>query len=135
MTPHPMKTSLRLLLSAGLALAFAGLTRAADLAGNWQSQFDSQIGVQKYLFTFKVDGEKLTGTATGERNGEKSTVEIQKGKVTKDSIYFAEPLHVQDQDIVVEYIGKMTGDDELKLTRKVGDFASYEITAKRVKTP
>ena len=133
MPSYPMKTSLRFLLAAGFALAFAGLARAADISGQWQSQFDSQIGVQKYLFTFKVDGEKLTGTATGERNGEKTTIEIQKGKVTPTSIYFAEPLHIQDQDILIEYTGKLTGDDTITFTRKVGDLASYEITATRVK--
>jgi hypothetical protein len=127
-----MKTSIRLLLAIGFGLGLAGIARAADLSGKWQSEFDSQIGVQKYVFTFKLDGEKLTGTAASDRSGDKSTVEIQQGKVTKEGIFFVEKLNFQGQDLVIEYTGKMTGDNEIKLTRKVGDFATEEIVAKRI---
>ena len=128
-----MKTSLRLVLSAALALACMVSVRAADLAGKWQSEFDSQVGQQKYTFEFKGAGDKLTGTATGERQGTKSDVELKEIKVTKDGVSFVETLKIQDQDIRVEYTGKFTSDDELKLMRKVGEYATYEIVAKRVK--
>jgi hypothetical protein len=36
---------------------------AADLTGKWQAEFDTQIGRQKYLFDFKVEGDKVTGKA------------------------------------------------------------------------
>jgi hypothetical protein len=128
-----MKTPLRLLLAVGAVLGMARLACAADISGRWQSEFDSQIGVQKYVFTFVVDGEKLTGTAAGERSGDKSAVAIQQGKVTKDGIYFVENLNFQGQDLVIEYTGKMTGENEIRFTRKVGDFATEEIVAKRIK--
>jgi len=32
------------------------------VTGTWKSEFDSQIGHQKYTFTFQQDGSKLTGT-------------------------------------------------------------------------
>ncbi len=127
-----MKTPLRLLLAMASGFVLLGAARAADISGKWQSEFDSQIGIQKYVFTFKVDGEKLTGTADGDRSGDKSSVAITKGKVTKDGIYFVEQLDFQGQDLVIEYTGKQTGDSEIKLTRKVGDFATEEIVAKRV---
>jgi hypothetical protein len=127
-----MKTPFRLLLAVSFGLGLASLARAADISGKWNSEFDSQIGVQKYVFTFKVDGEKLTGTAASDRSGDKSTVEIQQGKVTKDTVFFVEPLSVQGQDIVIEYTGTITGDNEIKFTRKVGDFATEEIVAKRI---
>jgi hypothetical protein len=38
----------------------------------------------------------------------------------------------QGNEIRIEYKGKVSG-DEMKLVRKVGDFASYEIVAKRIK--
>jgi hypothetical protein len=104
---------------------------AADVTGKWQSEFDSRVGHQKYLYEFKLDGDKLTGKAAREVNGEKTTTEI-KGKVTGDDISFTEPLKVQDQEITVDYTGKIAG-DEIKLTRKVGDFATTEIVAKRMK--
>jgi len=119
--------------SIALALACLVSARAADLTGKWKSEFDSQVGQQKYLFEFKGAGDKVTGKATGERQDTKSEVELKEIKVTKDEVSFVEMLKIQDQEIRVEYKGKFTSDDELKLTRKVGDFATYEIVAKRVK--
>jgi hypothetical protein len=127
-----MNTPLRLLLAIASGFVLAGAARAADISGKWQSEFDSQIGIQKYVFIFKVDGEKLTGTADGDRSGDKSSVALTQGKVTKDGIFFVELLNFQGQDLVIEYTGKQTGDNEIKLTRKVGDFATEEIVAKRV---
>jgi hypothetical protein len=127
-----MKPPLRFLMIVVFGFGLAGLARASDITGVWQSEFDSQIGTQKYVFTFKVDGEKLTGTAAGDRGGDKSSVAIQQGKVSKDGVYFVERLSYQGQDLVIEYTGKVTGDSEIKFTRKVGDFATEEIVAKRV---
>lgn len=104
---------------------------AMAVAGKWQSEFDSQVGHQKYTYEFKLDGDKLTGKATREVEDQKTTTEI-KGKVTGSDISFTEPLKVQDQDIEIDYTGKIAG-DEIKLTRKVGDFATTEIVAKRMK--
>jgi hypothetical protein len=129
-----MKIIPQVITLAAVTLALLGSARAADLTGKWKAEFDSQIGVQKYLFEFKTDGEKLTGHATGERDGQKpAAVEIKEGKVTKDEISFIEVVKIQDQEVRIEYKGKFTNDDELKLHRKVGDFAEYDIVAKRVK--
>jgi hypothetical protein len=127
-----MNHSTRTLLALSAAFCLAGFARAADISGKWKSEFDSQIGVQKYVFTFKVDGEKLTGTAEGERADGRSSVAIERGKVTKDGISFVEKLDFQGNDLVIEYTGKLAGDDEIHFTRKVGDFATEEIVAKRV---
>jgi len=127
MKPFPL-----LRLALFLCLGLVGFVRAADLTGKWQSEFDTQIGVQKYVYTFKVDGEKLTGTASADRGGEKSTVAIQQGKVTAAGIFFVEAVSFQGNDLSIEYTGKMTSDNEIKFTRKVGDFATEEIVAKRI---
>jgi len=104
-----------------------------NIAGNWQSEFDTQVGRQKYLYEFKLDGENLTGTAVHELDGEKGSADI-KGKVTGSDISFSESFKYQDHAIDITYSGKITG-DEIKLTRKVGDFASEELIAHRVKEP
>ena len=104
---------------------------AVSVAGKWQSEFESGVGHQKYLYDFKLDGDKLTGQAVRELESAKTTNAIT-GKVTGGDIAFTEPLKIQDQDITVEYSGKIDG-DEIKLTRKVGDFATTEIVAKRLK--
>ena len=45
-------------------LAFAAIliapAAAADVTGTWTASFDTQVGVQNYTYTFKVEGSKLT---------------------------------------------------------------------------
>ena len=105
---------------------------AASVDGKWQAEFDTQIGTQKYIYELKADGEKLTGKAIGGIAGEESNTEIQNGKVKGDDVSFTEMLKFQDQEIQVDYKGKLAG-DEIKFTRQVGDLATEELTAKRVK--
>ena len=122
----------QLILAFALVLGTAVAALAADVTGTWTAEFDTQIGVQKYVFTFKVDGEKLTGEAAAERMGEKSTVTLTGGTVKGDQIAFTEPLNFQGQDVPITYTGTVAG-DEIKFTRKVGDFATEELVAKRKK--
>ena len=123
------KSSLRVALFATFALVAS--LRAADLDGKWHSEFDSQIGQIKYVFEFKTDGEKLTGKTFVERQGQKIEGVITNGKIVKDEVSFTEPQKFQEQEILVEFKGKLVG-DELKLHRKVGEIAEYDIVAKRV---
>jgi len=113
-----------LALFAALAPVFA-----ADISGKWTSEFDSPIGRQSYIYEFKVDGTTLTGTATQSQRG---TTEIKEGKVTGDDISFVELVKVEDNELRIEHKGKVSG-DEIRLKRKVGDIAEYDIVAKRSK--
>jgi opacity protein-like surface antigen len=121
-------SSSRFLFAAVLALAVVATALAADVTGKWTASFDTPIGVQNYTYTFKVDGGKLTGTAKSQF----SDVEIQEGKVSGDDISFVENTKFEDQPLRIEYKGKVSG-DEIKFTRKVADFATEELVAKRVK--
>ena len=58
-----------------------GVAHAADPTGKWKAEFDTQIGKQTYTYDLKVDGEKFTGKATGEVNGDQHTVELKDGKL------------------------------------------------------
>jgi hypothetical protein len=129
-----MKTYTKSIALASLSLALAGSAWSADttVAGKWQGEFDSQIGVQKYTYEFKVNGTNLTGRAIGIRDEGTNNVAITEGKINKDEISFVEPLKFDDNDVRIEYTGKVSG-DEIKLHRKVGDFAEEDLVAKRVK--
>ena len=128
-----MKNIIKTTGLAAFALAFVGSALAQDsIDGKWKAQFDSQIGTQNYTFEFKVDGTNVTGKAIGERQIGTNEVAITEGKINGDEISFVEPLKLQDNDVRIEYKGKVAG-DELKLHRKVGDIAEYDIVAKRVK--
>jgi hypothetical protein len=115
-----------------LALVPSLAALAADVTGQWTAQFDTQVGVQKYTFDLKANGEALTGTAAFERMGEKGTVELKDGKVQGDKVTFVEMLDFQGNSLRIEYSGTLAG-DEIKFSRKVGDFATEEFVAKRVK--
>ena len=112
------------ILAAGLALT----AWAADLTGQWTATFNTQIGEQHYTYTFKVDGEKLTGTAKNDRG----TTNITNGTIKGDQISFDESLDFNGQTIPIKYTGTVSG-DSIKLHRTVGDFAEEDLVANRVK--
>src|SRR5208282_1929640 len=109
-----------------LGLALSAL--AADISGQWTATFNTQVGEQHYVYTFKVDGEKLTGTAKSD-NG---TSDIQNGVVKGDDVSFVENLDYQGQKLVITYTGKVSG-DEIKFTRDVAGAAKEDLVTKRVK--
>jgi len=119
-----------ILLSFVMLAAMATLALAADVNGTWTASFDTQVGVQKYTYTFKVDGNKLTGKAKSELTG--TETDITDGTVNGDDISFVETLNIQDMPFRIVYKGKLTGND-LKLTRTIMDLFLEEAVAKRVK--
>ena len=76
-------------------------------------------------------GTNLTGKATGERERGTNEVAITEGTISTNGIFFVEPLKFQDNELRIEYTGKVSG-DEIKFHRKVGDFAEEDFVAKRV---
>jgi hypothetical protein len=118
---------LAIIMSAGLVYVYA-----ADITGKWTTQFDSQVGVQKYTFEFKVDGTKLTGKAMSNIAGTDATAELTDGKVAGDEVSFTENLNYQGMELKITYIGKISG-DEIKFSRQVGDSGGEEFVAKRMK--
>lgn len=127
-------TKKTILLSAlNFVLILAVMTTAAlgaDVTGIWTASFDTQVGAQKYTYTFKVDGNKLTGKAKSELANSES--EIVEGTVNGDDISFVENLNFQDMPLRIVYKGKIAG-DEIKFTRTILDMITEELIAKRVK--
>ena len=119
---------------AVLALSGLGLARAADVAGKWSAEFDSQIGIQKYTYEFKADGDKLSGTATYDHSMGKGEAELKQIKLSGDDLSFVEPMKLEGNEVTITYTGKVAG-DEIKFTRNVGDFGTEQLVAKRQKAP
>ncbi|MEO8016598.1 MAG: hypothetical protein ABI769_02190 [Pseudomonadota bacterium] len=113
-----------------LLMAAALPAGAADLVGRWTAEFDSPIGVQKYVYEFKNAGDAITGQATFEHSMGKGTVQLKNLKVEGDKVSFSEPLTIDGNEITITYSGTLAGND-LKLTRNVGEFGTEELTAKR----
>lgn len=122
-------TGVRSAAVLALLLGLPAHARAADITGKWTASFDTQVGQQNYTYDFKVDGEKLTGTATSNMG---ANGEISEGVVKGDDVSFVEFFEFQGNKIRIEYKGKVSG-DEIKFTRQVGDFATEELVAKRAK--
>ena len=125
------KTSTGILAAAlGWGLALAAV-RAADISGQWRAEFNTQIGLQKYLFTFQVNEGKVTGKANAEVGDQRREVALKEGKFAGDTLTFVELFKFQDNEVRIEYTGKLS-ENEIKFTHKVGDFATEELVAKRV---
>jgi hypothetical protein len=105
---------------------FAMIALAADVTGKWKAESTGPDGqVRTTNFTFKAEGEKLTGTVSG-RQGD---TEISEGKINGDEISFV----VVRGERKMQYKGKVAG-DEIKLSVQFGpDAPPREMVAKRVK--
>jgi hypothetical protein len=73
-----------LFATAVLCAVFAGVALAADISGNWAGTMQAGDNPVPLTFTFKQDGEKLTGSVTGPAG----PLEINEGKVVGDKVTF-----------------------------------------------
>src|ERR1700692_3285641 len=91
-----------------LLAVFALSALAADVAGTWKAMAEGPNGSMERTFVFKVDGNKLTGETTSTMMG-KST--ITDGKVDGDNLSFTITGKIQDNEMKLNYKGKVTGDE------------------------
>jgi hypothetical protein len=113
-----------------VALVASAVVYAADVTGKWTAQVPGRDGqTREQTFTFKQDGEKLTGTMSAMQND----VEIKDGTVKGDDIAFNVALSFGGNDVKLIFKGKVAG-DEIKFTRqREGGDNTQEFTAKRAK--
>lgn len=105
------------------AIAMLAVTAAAaDVTGKWSGQVPSRGEAMVATFTFKVDGNKLTGTMTGPQ-GE---VALQEGKVSGDQISFT----TMGGSAKILFQGTVAG-NEIKMTRTREGGQAREFTLKR----
>jgi hypothetical protein len=118
-------------LSVCFVFAALSLVWAADVNGKWTAQVPGRGGqTREQTFTFKAEGEKLTGTVSGMQGDNP----ISDGKISGDEISFTVKLNFQGNEVTLLYKGKVSG-DEIKMTRtrQGGDQPGQEFTAKRAK--
>jgi hypothetical protein len=119
------------LLSVCFVFAAMSLAWAADIDGKWTAQVPGRNGqTREQTFTFKAEGDKLTGTASGMQGDNP----ISDGKISGDEISFTVKISFNGNDVTLLYKGKVSG-DEIKMTRtrQGGDQPGQEFTAKKVK--
>ena len=116
---------------AALSLSLALPCFAAGVDGKWTAEVPGRNGqAQTTTFTFKADGEKLTGTVAGMRGDNP----ISDGTVKADDVAFNVVVNFNGNEFKMKYKGKLAG-DEIKFTRtrEGGDQPAQEFTAKRAK--
>jgi hypothetical protein len=96
-----------------------------DVSGAWVFQVETQAGTGSPNFTFKQEGEKLTGQYKG-MLGEATLT----GTVKGNAITFSFKVNVQGNDATVTYTGTVEK-DSMKGTATLGDLGSGTFTGKR----
>ncbi len=110
-----------------LLLVLAAAACAADITGNWKADLQTPQGQVQVSYSFKQDGETLTGTWQAANS---PVVQISDGKVTGDKVSFVVKIEAAGMTFVHE--GKIDG-SEIQLTMKPsGDFPGSTIVAKKV---
>jgi len=100
------------------------IAAAADINGKWRAEFSTPDGTQRTnTFTFKVEGENVTGTVAGSQD----ETPIKNGKLSGDSLNFT----AERPFGTFTYKGKIKG-DEIRFEVQFDD-NNFPITAKRIK--
>ena len=122
-------------IAAGFFL-MAGLALGADIDGKWSGQYNSGMGDPMTLvYTFKADGNTLTGTSLG---GPDTEVPIKEGKIDGNNISFVVTVDFGGQEMKFNYKGILKG-DEIELSFEMAGMppmegaAPQKFTLKRVK--
>ena len=87
----------------------ARIAGAQGAVGTWNTQFDTQIGPQKYAFVFKQDGAALSGTAKAEMSGQSRDVVFKDVKLKGDTLTFSENFEFQGNAVPITYTGVVVG--------------------------
>ena len=119
----------QLVKSALLIAVLAVIASAADITGNWKADLQTPQGTVQVSYTFKQDGEALTGTWQAAQS---PTVDITEGKVTGDKVSFVVKMG-PNANITFAHEGTIKG-DEIQLNMKPsGEFPGSSVVAKRVR--
>lgn len=88
--------------SSVLIFGFVLVCLAADITGNWTGKISTNNGDIPIYYTFKADGDKLTGMLKVDNN----EVPLNEGKIAGNDISFKITLG----DRVIPHEGKVAGD-------------------------
>lgn len=99
---------------------------ANNISGAWDFAVETSGGSGTPSFTFKQEGENLTGTYKGQFGEGPLT-----GTVKGDNVEFTIKISNQGQSVTVAYSGKITGKDSMKGIVALGDLGEGTWTAKR----
>jgi len=87
-----------LLVFAVMILAIPLSAQNADIAGAWKAEFDTQIGIQKYVFEFKQTDTGLSGAASSDIGGEKQVAPLTEIKLDSNRFHSSRCCHFRERN-------------------------------------
>jgi hypothetical protein len=128
-----MRTHTALIAAILFALS-AGVVSAADLTGQWKAEFMTYYGqspreVGETIFTFKHNGEELTGTVKGTALKE---TPIREGRVSGEKVSFVLIRNFGGRERKMTYTGTVEG-DEIRFETSIEGFGrGVRMVAKKI---
>jgi len=104
----------------------APANNSSDISGEWAFQVETAAGSGSPTFTFKQDGEKLSGQYKGAFGEAPLTGSFKDGKIA-----FTIKVDAQGQQLTINYTGTLEKDGTMKGTVDLGDVGSGTWTGKR----
>ncbi len=99
---------------------------SVNITGEWAFAVETAAGSGSPTFTFKQDGENLTGTYKGQFGEAPLT-----GTVKGSDVKFTIKVNAQGQDLTVTYTGKIDNKDSMKGNASFGELGEGTWTARR----
>jgi hypothetical protein len=115
-----------LILCASASAFAAQAASKTDVTGKWVFSVQTGAGSGTPTFTFKQDGEKLTGHYSGQLGEAELT-----GTVKGDAITFTFNGDAAGNAVEVTYSGTVESKDSMKGKVKLGDLGEGTFTGKR----
>lgn len=113
----------KIFASAFLLLFCTTILFASKIDGSWAASVDTDNGTFEFTLTYKVDGEKISGTLSSEMGD----LDFTDGKVTGDS--FEYKFEIEGYSIM--HKGKVLNDKEIKINSS-GDYGDSEYVIKKI---
>lgn len=113
----------KIFASTFLLLFCASILFASKIDGSWAASVDTDNGTFELTLTYKVDGEKISGTIISDM-GE---LEFEDGKVDGDT--FEYKFEINGYSII--HKGKLLNDKEINITSS-GDYGENEFLIKKI---
>ena len=103
---------------------------SADVDGKWTAEMDMMGTPMVLNYTFKADGNTLTGTNGAEGMGPETP--ISEGKIDGNNISFVVVVDAMGMEMRINHTGKIEG-NEIKLNMDMGMGEPMELTLKKAK--
>ena len=109
-----------------LTLLVMACSLAADLTGRWNFTVETEMGSGTPTFVLKQDGEKLSGTYSGQLGEAPVT-----GTVKGDKVEISFEIAPTGDKVLVKYSGTLEGSNRMKGTVELGSLGKGTFTAEK----